>query len=157
MKKFFKLLFIFFTILGCTNDNVDCTTPPEPLIFQFIDKDSGENLFSNGTFDSKQELIIIDLKTARHIQVSTLTSENAYSLSIGNIGWNSENISYGILFFNKNYIYFTLNVDAQRITEKCSYTKYNSVEIKNLEYQYDNNTGIYKIFIETKNKKELKI
>lgn len=151
MTKLFKLfsLFLFFAILGCSSDHVDCTTPPEHFVFQFIDKDSGENLFSNGTFDAKQQIIVISLKDARIIQLSTVNTENGYTLSIGDIGWINEKVSYEIAFYQGKTI-FSLNVDAERVSGKCNYTKYNSVQIINADFELDKKTGIYKILINTK-------
>lgn len=151
MTKLFKLffLFLFFAILGCSSDQVECTTPPEHFVFQFIDKDSGENLFSNGTFDAKQQIIVISLKDARIIQLSTVNTENGYTLSIGDIGWINEKISYEIAFYQGKTI-FSLNVDAERISGKCNYTQYNSVQIINADFERDKTTGIYKILIDTK-------
>jgi len=151
MKNLFKLSFVilFFTILGCSSDQVECTTPPEHFVFQFIDKDSGENLFSNGTFDVKKQIIVISLKDARIIQLSNVNTENGYTLSIGDIGWINEKISYEIAFYQGKTI-FSLNVDAERVSGKCNYTKYNSVQIINAGFELDKTTGIYKILIDTK-------
>lgn len=151
MKNLFKLSFVilFFTILGCSSDQVECTTLPEHFVFQFIDKDSGENLFSNGTFDVKKQIIVISLKDARIIQLSNVNTENGYTLSIGDIGWINEKISYEIAFYQGKTI-FSLNVDAERVSGKCNYTKYNSVQIINAGFELDKTTGIYKILIDTK-------
>lgn len=153
MKQLVKLSFLFLliTTFGCNSDDnhAECNSIPEHFIFQFIDKDSGENLFANGTYDPKQQILVTNLKTADIIQLSTLKSEDAYSLSIANIGWISEKIAYEISFYQSKTI-FSLYVDAERISGKCTYTKFNSVEIKNAPFQLDKTTGIYKILIDTK-------
>ncbi|MTH14538.1 hypothetical protein [Flavobacterium sp. LC2016-01] len=151
MKVLIKLSFIFFciTISGCAGENIDCTTPPNEFVFQFIDKNTGEDLLSNGKYDPKTAIIVTDLNTANIIRTVNIINGNSYYVSIRDIGWQTEKINYVIAFFQGKSI-FELKVDAERINKKCSYTKYNSIEIKNADFQFDKTTGIYKILIDTK-------
>jgi len=48
-------------------------------------------------------------------------------------------------------VVFELHASAERVSEKgCSFSRINSFEIKNAEFQLDKTTGIYKILISTK-------
>lgn len=146
MKRFLKFSFVLLliTTFGCAGDSVDCKTPPVPFIFEFIDKDTGENLFANGVFDSKNPITITDLETQKIIQSIYIKSDNLHRFTIETIGWKTEKVNYLIQFDNKSI--FELHVDAERANGKnCDYTIYKSIEIKNAEFEFDKTTGVYKI------------
>jgi len=150
MKKLFKLSFVllFITTLGCGSDSVDCTTPPVSIMFEFIDKDSGENLFANGTFDAKQAVTVTDLDSKKVVETSYLKSDNSNILTITTIGWQTGTFNYSIAIGGKNI--FESHVTTQRTSNKdCSTTSIKTIEIKNAEFEFDKTTGIYKIFIST--------
>ncbi|ABQ06516.1 hypothetical protein [Flavobacterium johnsoniae] len=151
MKRLIKFSFILLliTTLGCTSESNNCTTPPPYFSFEFVDKDSGENLYTNGTFDAKQAVTVTDLDTDKVIQYTYMKNEDLNRLVINSIGWQSGVFNYSIAFQGKSV--FELHASAERVSEKgCSFSRINSFEIKNAEFQLDKTTGIYKILINTK-------
>lgn len=151
MKRFLKLSFLLLliTTFGCGADSADCTTPPQSFRFEFVDKDSGENLFTNGTFDATKRITVTDLDTKKVIQNETLNKDNSYRLFINSIGWQTAVYNYSINIEDKSI--FELHVSSERLSEDhCNFSRIKSIEIKNAEFQLDKTTGIYKILINTK-------
>jgi hypothetical protein len=145
MKQILKLLLVllFITSFGCTSDSV-CTTPAEPFIFEFVDVDTGANLFAIGAFDSKQAIIVTDLDTSKEIQYTYMKNEDLNRLVINSIGWQTGIFNYSISYGGKNI--FELHVSAERVSENhCSFTKIKSIQIKNIQFQLDSKTGVYKV------------
>ncbi|WP_291144779.1 hypothetical protein [Flavobacterium sp. UBA7680] len=153
MKRLLKssiVLFLLITTFGCSGEASNCTSPPVSLVFEFVDKDSGENLFTNGTFDAKQGVTVTDLDTKKIIQTSYLNADNLNRLAINSIGFQSGNFNYSIAIQGKDI--FELHVSAERLSENgCSFSRINSFEIKNADSKLDTTTGAYKILINTKN------
>ncbi|MRX70339.1 hypothetical protein SAMN06265349_101635 [Flavobacterium resistens] len=145
MKQIIKLsfIFLFITTLGCDNA-VDCTTPPVSLNFEFVDVDSGQNLFTNGAFDSKKAITVTDLDTNKIIQTAYMKTDELNRLVINSIGFEVGTFNYGIRYDDKNI--FELHVTTEKIKDNhCSGTKIRSIEIKNASYRFDDKTGSYKI------------
>lgn len=151
MKRLFKLSFVLLllTVLGCSGDSpVNCTTPPPTFVFEFVDKYTGQNLYTNGTFDAKQAVTITDLDTGQIIQYTYMKSDDLNRLVI-NMGWQSGNFNYSIGVQGKSI--FELHISAERAKENdCDFTKIKSFEIKNADAQLDKTTGVYKIYIDTR-------
>jgi hypothetical protein len=150
MKSLYKFLSIFILVIlfGCTNgsEHISCFTPPGSFSFQITDKKSGENLFTNGTYAPSQ-IIITDLYTDKIVAFKFIDENKYNAIVINNIGWKTEKINYSIAIKEKNI--FELYVDASRLNKNnCSYTNYNEVKIKNIEFELDRSTGVYKILVE---------
>ncbi|MBO9585220.1 MAG: hypothetical protein J7574_13745 [Flavobacterium sp.] len=148
MKTLLKSLLLFFLIItyGCENNKL-CTTPPAGFSFELVDKTTGENLFTNGTYNSK-DIIVKNLDDSSAKVEFKLISENNYNvLTFSSIGWKTETINYSVNIGEKKI--FEFYVKAKRITKDCSHTEYDGFEIKNASYQFNQNTGIYKILIDT--------
>lgn len=146
MKQIVKLslVLLFITSFGCTSDSVNCTTPPQPFIFEFVDVDTDANLFTTGAFDSKQPIIVTDLDTSKEIQYTYMNNENLNRLVINSIGWQTGIFNYSISYGGKKN--FELHVLAERVSENhCSFTKIKSIEFKNSQFQLDSKTGVYKV------------
>jgi hypothetical protein len=147
MKHILKLSFVLLLItsFGCANDSSDCTTPPQPFIFEFLDVDTGANLFATGVFDSKKAIVVTDLDTNKEIQTSYMKSDNLYRLVIDSIGWKTGIFNYAISYDGKPI--FELHVSADRVNENgCSFTQIKSIDFKNIPLQLDDKTGVYKVF-----------
>lgn len=133
---------------GCDiNDcNENCFTPPQSFLFEIVDKISGENLFTNGTYEPEQIEITNTITNAR--AEFTFVSEDSINLIyIGSIGWETEIVNLRITIAD-NHI-FDLYVDAERKKGGCcDHTEYNKIEIKDAEFEFDSQTGIYKILVE---------
>lgn len=142
-------ILLLITILGlqsCHEDDCGaCFTPPNPFLFELVTKDTGENLFSNGTFNPN-EIEIINLADDSSVDFTFLDENNINLIRINTIGWETEIINYTIYVGNENI--FDLYVDAERLLENCcSFTKYHEIRIENASFQFDTTTDIYKILL----------
>jgi len=148
MKKI-NLILILFTIIlqSCNNDDCgECFTPPESFRFEIVDKTSGENLFTNGTYEPEQIQITNTLNNSPE-EFTFITENNINLIQINSIGWETEivNLKFDI---SDNHI-FDLYVNAERkMGDCCSYTEYSEIAIGESEFELDTQTGIYKILIE---------
>ena len=151
MKKILILIITITTLLSCSKD--DCTTPiipPQIFTFEIVDKITGENLFTNGTYQPEQ--IQITNTDNNFLTEFTFISEN-------NINHIEINLSYAYAYWetgivklkidiSNNHI-FDVYADGEIIMRECfSYYEYNEITIGESEFELDNQTGIYKILVE---------
>ena len=151
MKKTITILVISVFILtqSCKKDeceDIACFTPPSPFGFELVDKVTGENLFTKGTFNSN-DIKVINIDDQRNVQF-TFIDENDYNIiQINTIGWKTEIINYSIQISTENI--FNLYVNAERLNENCcSFTRYQEIKIENSEFELNQTNGLYKILVD---------
>ena len=151
MKQIKGILIFISMVLNqaCVNKDCEdrlCFTPPSTFIFELVDKSTGENLFTNGTYHSN-ELEIVNSTDNSNIDFLFIDENDINLIQIGTIGWESEIIECS-LKINGSEI-FGLYVDAKRVSENCcSFTLYDEFRIENTAYEYDDQLGIYRIFLD---------
>ena len=144
----FTLIILIFTQSCKDNDCQDklCFTPPSSFNFELVDKLTGENLFTNGTFDSK-DISVINLDDQSHVGFTFLDENNYNIIRINTIGWETEVINYSIQISSESI--FKLYVNAERLNENCcSYTEYKEIRIEDVDFELNQDIGIYKIVVE---------
>lgn len=152
MKKIKPILLVLLlAFASCNNGDDDCNllcfTPPNDFRFEIVDKTSGENLFTNGTYESREIKIANSLDNNSPTKFTFISDNNINLISVGSIGWKTEivNLKFNIA---DNHI-FDFYVEAERKAgECCEHTEYNKIEIVGAEFELDSQTGIYKIFVE---------
>ena len=150
MKKNNFILILFVIIFqGCKDDHCDeilCFTPPESFRFEIVDKTRGENLFTNGTYESKNIKITDNLNNNETVEYTFISENNINLIQIGSIGWETEIVNLKI-DISDNHI-FNFYVHAERNTGNCcSFTEYKEITITNSEFEFDSQTGIYRILV----------
>ncbi|MDQ6469572.1 hypothetical protein RB619_02870 [Flavobacterium sp. LHD-80] len=150
MKTLFKFIFILFAFLnfGCSNDAELCFTPPEGFSFELVDKTTGENLFTNGTYKSNDITVKNLDDSSKNIEYNFISENNYNVITIGTIGWKTETVNYSVNIAGKNI--FEFHVQATRINDKCSHTEYKDFQVKSATYQLDKTRGVFKILVDTK-------
>lgn len=151
MRKKLILIAVMILVSAQACDDRDCEdllcfTPPMPFAFELVNKDSGENLFTNGSYDSDNiEVLNVSDNSRREF---VFISENELNIiQIGSIGWENE-IAEVVLKVGDETI-LNLYVDSERVSEDCcNFTKYNEIRIDNAEYELDQQSGIYTILID---------
>jgi hypothetical protein len=152
VKKITAILVIVILIITQSCEIVNdcegyaCFTPPHPFGFELVDKSTGENLFTNGTFNSN-DIKVINLDDQSKVEF-TFIAENDYNIiQINTIGWNTEIVNYSIQISTENI--FNLFVNAERLNENCcSFTRYKEIRIENSEFELDQTNGLYKILVD---------
>ncbi|MCB9034747.1 MAG: hypothetical protein H6553_12975 [Chitinophagales bacterium] len=150
MKRI-NLLFILFTIftISCKKhkcDDYSCFTPPNFFNFDIVDKTTGENLFTNGTYN-ESDVEITNLLDSTIYEYYNFNEYATNWLIFNGIGWQSEIVSLSVSI-DGNHI-FNFYVDAERKEENCcSFTEYHEINIDSTEYELNTNSGLYKIFVE---------
>ena len=147
LKYLSLLLFIF--LQGCDNNDCEdllCFTPPTSFVFEIVDKESGENLFTNGTYTPEQiEVLNTDDNSKRTF--GFLSEDDINLIVIGSIGWETEVAKVVVKTAGEDIL--NLYVDTERASENCcSFSKYNEKRIDNAEYTLDKQSDIYTIYIE---------
>ena len=148
MKRISLALMLFVVILqSCNNDDCgECTTPPESFRFELVDKTSGENLFTNGTFDPAQIQITNTLDNSS-AGFSFISENDINIIQINSIGWETEIVNLKVDISDTHV--FDLYVDAERKLEDCcSFTTYNEITIGKAEFELDTQAGVYQILVE---------
>ncbi len=147
MKKIL-ILTGFLLILGSCSDANDCTDDyvqgPPVFIFQFIDKNTGDDLFVNRKF-SVAGLKVVDEK-GKKVPFDFIYRKDKVVLILNSIGWNLEEKQYTISFYKMFSVKILVDIDS---VEKECYTsfKVKSFKVEKYEYHQDRNTGIIQIKI----------
>ncbi len=140
---FFLSAFIF---QSCESDCGACFTPPSPFHFVFIDKTSGENVFTNGIY-KPADIKIFNEFDSSNVEFNFIDENNSNIVEINTIGWKTERVNISVLLANKHI--FNLYVDAERLFDNCcSYTLYNEIRIDSAEYEFNQDTAFYRVLIE---------
>ena len=147
-NKFYLLLLttIVFTA-SCSNDDCgECFTPPNSLYLELLDKETDENLFSNGTYDADQIEILRSIDNSS-VGFTFIGENDKNIIAINEIGWKTEKVN--LLVNVSDLTLISLFVDVERLSEDCcSYSNFNEIRVSNAESTLDPETGIYQIFIE---------
>lgn len=150
MKAFVLLFSAFFVLNSCKSDDNDipyCESGPLSLSFQLLDKITGENLFTNGTFNvANIEVLNLDDNNSR-VQFTFNSEDDRNVISLGPFGWGTNIANYFLKVGERNI--FILHLNAERKAEDgCSFVQVNKLEIKNAEYSQNMQTGIYEVLVE---------
>jgi hypothetical protein len=155
MKHLFRILLLTLVFInqGCDIEQGkenDCggaaDSFPTPFFFEIIDKVTGENLFTNGTYEPDQ-IEIKNIVNNRDIEFTFIDEDDFNLIMIHSIGLKTETVNAEVIIGNDTI--FSLYVDAERVYEACfSYTKYNEIRIDNAEFELDGEAGLYTIKVE---------
>jgi len=146
-----KLSFLFLVLLlafqNCTRDCGESFTPSSPLTFIVVDKNTLENLFTNGTFDPDKIKIVNTLNDNQLLEFRFIKENNRNLIEIGSIGWKTETV-HALVKVGEVEL-FNLQVETERKEGECnSYTEYKTISVLNADYQVNPQTGVYTILIE---------
>lgn len=150
--KSFKFIFITIVLIlqSCSSDNncnQFCFTPPNSFLFELVNKTSGENLFTNGTYESADIKILNSLDSNSRTDFTFISENDINLIQIGSIGWETEIVNLKFIIADNHL--FDFYADAERKSgECCDYTLFNETKIIDAEFEFDNQTGIYKILID---------
>ena len=145
--QFLFLLSIFF-VSHCKIDDCEemlCFSPPPVLWFELVDANTGENLFTNGTY-FKDQIKIQKVGDGTNVNFNFITENELNLIGIHSIGWQTEIVNFSVGVSTNNI--FKLHVDAKRVNENCcSFTRFDEIKIENSNYEFDPKSGIYKILV----------
>jgi len=151
MRKKLTLILVLILLGTQSCDDNDCGdllcfTPPEGFAFELVDKDSRENLFTNGSYNS-DDIEVLNIKDNSRREFRFISENELNIIQIGSIGWENE-IAEVVLKVGDLMI-LNLYVDSERVSENCcNFTKYNEIRIENAAYELDQQSGVYTILLD---------
>jgi len=147
MKKLLVLIILSTTLLHCSND--DCGDPNityQTFTFEIVDKISGENLFTNGTYLPEQ-IQITNTISNFETEFTFLSENNVNLIQVNSASWETDIVN--LTFTIADNLIFELYSDGDTIVEACySYTVFNDIFINESEFDYNAEIAIYTILVE---------
>lgn len=149
MRNLSLIVLLFsFSLISCINNCGECFTPPQDFSFDLVDQLSGENLFANGTFDPDAIQVTNSFNEDTPFEFTFVSENNLNLIHIPRIGWTTETVNLRVEIADQQV--FEFYVEAERKTRKCcSYTQYHKTIIVNTEFEQDEKTGVFKVFLES--------
>lgn len=144
MKKI--IILITLLVISSCSLKEDCphyTPPPPTFAFQFIDKNSGDDLLATKKFSLKNIKVTDEKNT--EVKFNVVNSKaNRVIVILNSIGWNLDKKKYTITLNETAFVKFSLDMDT--VEHEC-YTsfKVDSFEVENYEYNQEKSTGIIQI------------
>lgn len=149
MKGLVLLIIAAFALNSCSVDkcDVDCSSGPLSLSFELLDKATGENLFTNSTFDPA-DIAVFDLGNNNSEVQFTFNSENDINIiTLGPFGWGTNIANYLLKVGDRDI--FTLYVDAEEIKDECcSNVILNKLTLEGAAYSQNTQNGVYEVLVE---------
>lgn len=145
--KLIAFIALIITQACNTNDceDIACFTPPRGFAFELVDAETKENVFTNGTFDP-DEIEVLNIVDNSGRDFSFISENEVNIIQIGSIGWETEVAEVVLKVGDADIL--NLYVDSERVSENCcNFSKYNEIRIDNAEYELDQQSGIYTIFL----------
>ena len=143
-----KIILIYLLIItsiitfSCNED--DCFTPPENVVFEFVNA-LGENLIENGTLNKSNIIIQQNEGNGNLTGINTKIREDN-RVSLENVGWFEGTKDYDVYLTTNPVKTFNFKVISSKITGKCSGYKIENLQIQNINSTTEN--GYYKIIVE---------
>ena len=148
MKKLTSLFLILTSlfIISCgNNDDVDCSTVDciaPGIIFEFVDKDTNENLLENESIDIEDIQISVDNLPSPDVHFSSIGSQ--IYLFVDN--WPAEN-NLATVSLDANVV-MEISVDIEKVrSECCSSNKISKVLVTTGDYT-EVEKNFFRIFID---------
>lgn len=147
ITSIFVLLLSFQSCRKIDCVDIACFTPPQPFYFELLDSTTHEDLFINGTLDSNQ-IEVFNITNNNDVDYNFILADSNRAVVIYGIGGELERTQVEVTLRVSNIDILNLFLDSESISNNCcTYTQYNEVRIKNANYEKDNETGVYQIFI----------
>lgn len=153
MKKLkILLLTLLFSILSCSdlsNDcEIECTSGPARFTLELVDSETGENLFTNGTFEESQ-LRLSKISDEGEGQWQFISTDDLNLIGIATF----QGIAYSVQISGDEL--FQVSIDAESVTDDCcSFTRVNDFEITGASFEQDSETSVFKVKIDTASETE---
>lgn len=148
MKREFAFFVIFILVFGCSTSNYceenSCFTPPPATIFNIVDRDSGEDLFTNGTLNSGNVKLLDENDKNIGFQVF---SENDSIFLYLDVGWETGFNSYRLILSPEVEIQFNL-ISEIKNESCCNFYTLKDLSVTNFSFSQSETTGNYLIFID---------
>jgi len=141
--------------LSCSDkdcEDIDCFSPPYMFVFDIVDKDTGENVFTSETYTPDQ-ISVLNSEDGSAREYDFIDENNVNLIRIGSIGWTTEIAQVDLIIADKTIL--KLYVDAERVTEDCcNFSVYNEFSIDDAEYEQNQQTGVYTVYVTNLNQPE---
>ena len=147
--KIFSLLIAFSLLLSCNVNTCDyyCNSGPLSLYFVLLNKESGENLFTNGTYQL-ENLEVLDLDNSNAaIPFNFNIEEDLNQLAIGSFGYEINEANYAITINSETIFSISLNTEETR-DACCSAISLKDFKLNGAEYNLNETTGVYEVLID---------
>ncbi|MEN8125871.1 MAG: hypothetical protein ABFR32_12170 [Bacteroidota bacterium] len=133
MKSIIYSLTLILLLTSCDDcKDISCFTPPPSFSFEIVDKQTEENLFTNGTY-SEDQIQVFNTLTNNPIDYTFIGEEDINIINIFSLGWETEEVDVTIKIGED--IEFNFFVDAERKNEDCcSFTEINEFSVENIDY-----------------------
>ena len=148
IKSFILLVIAAFALNSCNVDKCDmlCFSGPLSLNFELLDEATGENLFTNGTFDAA-DIEVLDLDDNNSSVQYTFDAENIRNIiRLGPFGWGTNSVNYTLKIGDVEIFQLILNAE-QKTEDCCTFVRVNTLEIKNTEFEQNSETGVYEVLV----------
>lgn len=147
--KISVLILTLALFVSCNVNRCDyyCDSGPIILKFEIVDKESGENLFTNGTYSS-ENLQVIDLNNNDNlVQFEFISENNLNQLLLGPFGFEVQEAKYAVLIHSETIFSIALKTIEEKDT-CCSTILLDEFSLNGAEFTQDEATGVYKVLIE---------
>lgn len=129
--------------LSCRNE--DCFTPPEPVLFEFVNS-ADENLLQNGIIDISKIVVQENAGNSNFTKVN-LTETAEKKVRLNNVGWFDGTKNYSVILILPNEIkQFDFAVNSTKINADCATYSTNEINFTNINTTKINNYS-YKIIV----------
>jgi hypothetical protein len=127
--------------------DVYCNSGPLSLSFELLDKATGENLFTNNTFDPA-DIVVLDLDNNNSsVQFSFISENDINVINLGPFGWGTNNANYLLKVGERDI--FTLILEAEEIQDECcSNVVLNKLIIEGSDFSQNTENGVYEVLVE---------
>lgn len=144
MKKYFLFIVYVFLLNSCHKwlECDDCFTPPPQFLIEFVDKNTGENLYRNGTYNVSD--FVIEGNDNEDISASFILENNINLLDVSGIGWITGYHTYTLTLSEEQSVIIDLDM-AKKTNDCCTYYQVNKFDVRYYDFDQSYTTGIITI------------
>lgn len=147
MKNLYKVFITLFisSFVSCSIiddcSNMLCNSGPAGFRLELVDSQTGENLFTNGTYEESQ-LSLTQIAGDSDGDWNFISENDLNIIQIGTF----ESLTYSVKIAGDEI--FQVDIDAEGVTGHCCFhTQVNDFQISGAEFEQDEETGIYRVLI----------